>query len=40
MTKDVAIKAPKKRKAASLDKRKARGGWLFVLPFVIGFILI
>ena len=40
MTKDVAIKAPKKKKAASLDKRKARGGWLFVLPFVIGFVLI
>ncbi len=40
MTSDVKIKAPKKRKVASLDKRKARGGWLFVLPFVIGFILI
>ena len=25
---------------ASLDKRKARSGWLFVLPFIIGFILI
>ncbi len=40
MTKDVKVKAPKRRKAASLDKRKARGGWLFVLPFVIGFVLI
>ncbi len=40
MTSDVKIKAPKKRKVASLDKRKARGGWLFVLPFVIGFVLI
>ncbi|MBR2354327.1 MAG: sugar ABC transporter permease [Clostridia bacterium] len=30
----------KKKKIASLDKRKARGGWIFVLPFVIGFILI
>ena len=40
MTKDIKAKAPKKRRAASLDKRKARGGWLFVLPFVIGFILI
>ena len=40
MTKDIKAKAPKKRRAASLDRRKARGGWLFVLPFVIGFILI
>jgi ABC-type sugar transport system permease subunit len=32
--------APKRRKIASLDRRKARAGWLFVLPFVIGFILI
>ncbi|MBO5938095.1 MAG: sugar ABC transporter permease [Clostridia bacterium] len=40
MTTDVKIKAPKKRRNASLDKRKARGGWLFVLPFVLGFVLI
>ena len=40
MTTDVKIKAPKRRKNASLDKRKARGGWLFVLPFVLGFVLI
>ena len=33
--------APKKRKrAASLDARKARAGWVFVLPFVLGFIII
>ncbi len=32
--------APKKRKIASLDKRKARIGWYFVLPFLIGFALI
>ena len=38
MTKE--LKAPKKRKIASLDRRKARGGWLFVLPFIIGFVLI
>lgn len=31
---------PKKRKIASLDKRKARAGWLFILPFVIGFVVI
>ncbi|MBE6647350.1 MAG: sugar ABC transporter permease [Ruminococcaceae bacterium] len=35
-----AVKAPKKRKIASLDKRKARVGWVFVLPFLIGFILV
>ena len=40
MTNDIKVKAPKKRKAASLEKRKARGGWLFVMPFVIGFVLI
>lgn len=33
--------APKKiRKSASLDKRKARAGWIFVIPFIIGIILI
>lgn len=40
MTNDIKVKAPKKRKAASLEKRKARGGWLFVSPFIIGFVLI
>ncbi len=40
MTTDVKVKAPKKRKVASLDRRKARAGWVFVLPFVIGFIVI
>lgn len=33
--------APKKRsRGASLEKRKARSGWLFVLPFVIGLVII
>ena len=36
--KDVKVK--KKRKIASLEKKKARAGWLFILPFVIGFVLI
>ena len=43
MTGEIEIKkqkAPKKRKIASLDKRKARMGWLFVLPFIIGFLCI
>ena len=35
-----AIIKPKKRKIASLDKRKARVGWLFVLPFLIGFVFV
>ncbi len=30
----------KRRKIVSLDKKKARTGWLFVLPFVIGFFII
>lgn len=40
MTKDITLKTSKKRKSASLDKKKARAGWIFVLPFVIGFALI
>lgn len=37
---ETKAKAPKKRKIASLDKRKARVGWIFVLPFIIGFLLV
>ena len=33
-------KSSKRRKIASLDRRKARAGWWFVLPFVIGIIVI
>ena len=47
MTKDVkmgsnsvAKKAPKRRKIASLDRRKARAGWFFILPFLIGLVVI
>ena len=46
MTKDVNLMSsgaavPKKRKKiASLERRKARSGWLFVLPFVLGFVLV
>lgn len=36
----VSAAKPKKRKIASLDKRKARAGWVFVLPFVIGFLIV
>ena len=47
MTKEVKMKsnaepkkAPKRKKIASLDRRKARAGWFFILPFLIGFVLI
>ncbi len=32
--------AKKRKKIVSLDKKKARAGWLFVLPFIIGLLLI
>lgn len=35
-----APKPGKKKKASSLNARKARAGWWFVAPFVVGFILI
>ncbi|MBO7273220.1 MAG: sugar ABC transporter permease, partial [Clostridia bacterium] len=48
MTNDVNVslananvpKRKKRRKIASLDRRKARAGWFFVLPFIIGFVLV
>ena len=39
-TKTVKQTPKKRKKIASLDKKKARAGWLFVLPFLIGFIVI
>ena len=30
----------KKRKSVSLEKKKSRAGWFFVLPFVVGLVLI
>ncbi len=38
----IQIDAPgkKRRRGASLDVKKARAGWIFVLPFIIGFLLI
>ena len=35
-----AVKPVKKKKIASLDRRKARAGWFFVLPFLVGFCLV
>ncbi len=37
-----AASAPKKRrrKVASLDKKKAKAGWWFILPFLVGFVTV
>jgi ABC-type sugar transport system permease subunit len=40
MTGTVAAPKKKRKKAASLDRKKARAGWFFVLPFIIGFIVV
>lgn len=37
--KTLPVKA-KKRKSKSLDKKKARYGWFFIAPFLLGFLLI
>ena len=39
-TRVTAAPVKKRRKAVSLDKKKARGGWFFVLPFILGFFII
>ena len=39
MTSTVDTKI-KKKKGVSLERHKARAGWMFVLPFIIGFVLI
>lgn len=38
----IQVDAPskKRKRGASLDVKQARAGWLFVLPFVLGFVLI
>ncbi len=33
-------KTIKRRKRASLEKRKARGGYIFVLPFILGLVIV
>ena len=40
MTNAANAKVAKKKKPASLDAKKARAGWFFVLPFVIGFVIL
>ncbi len=40
MANDVTASTVKRRKAKSLDKKKAKMGYVFVLPFILGFFLI
>jgi len=40
VNKPIAAPPKKKKRASSLDRIKARSGWLFIAPFVIGFIII
>ena len=40
MTSAVNKPAKKKKGGRSLERKKARAGWIFTLPFLIGFILI
>lgn len=37
---DTAVKQPRKKKPMSLNVQKSRMGWLFISPFLIGFLLI
>ena len=37
---DNSLQIPKKRRRVSLDARRARGGYVFVAPFLLGVILI
>ncbi len=39
-TKIKVDKAPKKKKIVSLDKKKSRTGYWFVLPFIIGLVIV
>lgn len=38
--KEETLKLPKKHRHASLDAKKARAGYLFVLPFLLGILLV
>ena len=40
LSKTAKTSSPKKKKIVSLDKKKARAGWIFVMPFVIGLIVL
>ena len=38
--KNTSVRPVKKKKVRSLERHKARAGWFFSLPFLIGFILV
>ncbi|MBE6552276.1 MAG: sugar ABC transporter permease [Ruminococcaceae bacterium] len=38
--KTTQVQTKKRRKSKSLDKKKAKMGWIFVLPFVLVFLLV
>lgn len=40
ITSNTAVSTTKKRRAKSLDKKKAKMGYVFVLPFILGFFVI
>ena len=40
LQKTAAPKPKKRKRGVSLDAKKARAGWLFILPFAVGFLLI
>ncbi len=40
LSKTAKPSSPKKNKVVSLDKKKARAGWIFVMPFVIGLVIL
>ncbi|MBQ1225901.1 MAG: sugar ABC transporter permease [Clostridia bacterium] len=36
----VKASSPKRKKIVSLDRKKSRAGWIFVMPFVIGLVVL
>jgi ABC-type sugar transport system permease subunit len=40
VNKPVTAPPRKRKRASSLDRIKARSGWLFILPFVVGFVIV
>ena len=40
MDKAVKASSPKRKKAVSLERKKSRAGWIFVMPFVIGLVVL
>jgi len=40
MDKKLSLKLPKRRRRRSLDARRARAGYLFTLPFILGILLV